>query len=79
MDVVIANDVREDLFADISYNGIGWAEVIYDAASRKFMLTIFQPPGKDNLRFSLAEAQEALDLARRRLVELGYGDLDEHA
>jgi hypothetical protein len=74
MEVVIANDARDDLFAEISYQRIAWAEVIYDAQQGKFLLTLLGPPeGYAYPTFSLYEAIEALEKAKQRLMARGYG------
>jgi hypothetical protein len=78
MEVVIANATyREGLFADIGYKDIYWAMVSYDAASSTFIVEVFAPPGgEDKYVFPLEEVQEALERAKQKLMELGYGNTD---
>ena len=92
MEVIIANDSRDNLFAEISYQlasegsdlisavtFIPWAEVIYDDVLDKFMLTIRSlPDGKTHPTFDLVEAQEALNRAKQRLIDRGYGNLNSY-
>ena len=74
MEVVIADDAEhEDLFADIGDEKMYWGRVIYDRATERFMLSIFYFAGKDEYVFPLGEVQTALERARKRLTELGYG------
>ncbi len=75
MDVVIASNVYSDeLWAEICYEHFYWAEVKYDKAKNDFVLTIFSPlDGADRQAFSLSDVQQALERAKKRLVELGYG------
>jgi len=78
LEIVIANDDREDLFAIIQYKDsdymADWAEVIYDSAKNKFILTVFTSPfGGNQLVFSLSEVQEALERAKQKLMQAGYG------
>ena len=78
MDVWIANDDRENLFAEIHYDNEDWAEVIYDDERGAFTLTIFKPrDGKDSYVFLLSDVQEALAKAKQRLIDAGYGNSDE--
>lgn len=75
MEVVIANDSRDELFADIGFEHYYWAEVIYDTSQRTFVITIFKPPEEgDQYIFRLSDVQEALERAKRRLMERGYGN-----
>jgi hypothetical protein len=75
MEVVIADDAEhEDLFGDIGDEKMYWGRVIYDRATERFMLTIFHHPDQDQYVFPLSEVQSALEEARKRLTERGYGE-----
>jgi hypothetical protein len=77
MEVVIADDAEhEDLFADIGDEKMYWGRVIYDRATKRFMLTIFHLPDQDQYVFPLAKVQTALEEARKRLTELGYEEIE---
>jgi len=75
MDVVItSNKDSDDLWAEISYDNYYWAEIRWEAAQGEFITTIYAPlDGSDRYVFSLLDLQAALEHARQRLLELGYG------
>ena len=80
MEVVIADDAEhEELFADIGDEKVYWGRVIYDHATQRFMLTIFHHPDQDQYVFPLSEVQIALEEARQRLIEMGYGEKMEQS
>ncbi len=73
MEIVVASDqTREELFAEIHHEEEQWAEIIFDKASRFFIITIYSPMTGDHYIFNLTEMQQALDEAKARLVSLGY-------
>ncbi len=75
---MFANDSRENLFAEIYYQNLQWAEVSYEAKLGKFVVTIFAPRDEgDRYVLPLEEARDALDRAAQGLLASGYGSEDK--
>lgn len=63
----------ENVIAEIIYERLIWAQVIYDPQTQKFSIVIGLIPGEENaLRFPLDELTSALTRARALLTEF-YG------
>ena len=73
MRVVIASDPdREELFAEIHYDEMQWAEIILEPNRGRFLLTIFPPMDRENWVFELREAEAAIAEARTALETRAY-------
>ena len=70
MRLVVATDpTRDHVFVEIQNDGQPWAEVIFDEASGRYMLTVFGGAEGRWPVFGLSEAVGMLDAARRELGE----------
>ena len=75
MRVVVASDPdREELFAEIYYDDMQWAEIILDPLRKHFLLTIFPPMDRENWVFDLKDAESAIAEARAALERRAYHD-----
>jgi len=73
MRVVVADDgEREDLYAEIHYDDMQWAEIILDRTTGKFVIVLFPPMDRDHWTFGLAAAEAAIAEARSALESRGY-------
>ena len=73
MRVIIADDVdRDDLYAEIHYDDMQWAEIVFDQTTHRFLLALFPPMDRDHWTFDLAAAEAALIEARTALESRGY-------
>ena len=76
MEIVIASDQnRDNLFAEVHFNGQPWAEVIFDAEKGAYLVTIFSAEGDMWPSFDLSEVRRELLKARDALVARGYPSL----
>ena len=76
MEIIIASDMeREELFAEIYFKDVQWAEVIFDQQKGYFQIEVFPPKDGGSWVFGLSEMQEALVEAKKRLINLGYSEV----
>ena len=59
-ELVVANDERDELFAELMHQGEQVAEVYPDVQRRRFVLTLFPRQDGASWPFPLEEFQEAL-------------------
>lgn len=60
---------REQLVAEILYDGVQWAEISQETDD--LMIQFYSHPRKKYWEFSLEEAMEALERAKKRMLDLG--------
>lgn len=73
MRIVIADDGESDeLFAEIYFDDLQWAEVIFESAGRRFLLRLFPPLDREHWTFKLEDAERAIADARAALERRGY-------
>jgi hypothetical protein len=71
---IIANDDRDELFAEFWYRGEVVGEIYPDVDRRRFELKLYPKSGGSWWTFDLADFQDALRRAAARLEERGYPD-----
>ncbi len=64
--IVIANDDREKVFAEIYFNGEQWAEISQE--DKKPVITLFAPLKGDRLDFFLDEFLDVIEKAKKKLL-----------
>ena len=60
---------REQLVAEIFYEGVQWVEISQE--TNEFIIQFYSHPMKKYWEFSFEEALKALELAKKRLVDMG--------
>ena len=63
---------RENLVAEILYEGVQWAEISQE--TEKLVVQFYSHPRQKYWEFSLDEALEALEKAKKRMLDLGGGE-----
>ena len=60
---------RENLVAEILYEGVQWAEVSQE--KEELLIQFYSHPRKDYWEFSLEQALQALEQAKKKMLDLG--------
>jgi hypothetical protein len=55
--------------AEIFYNNIQWVQIYY--RNQELRIQFFSPPNQDYWEFQLDLAMEAIEKAKRKLLEIG--------
>jgi hypothetical protein len=63
----------DNLVAELWWGDTHWGEVVFDDETTCFLLTIYPPAPEQSYCFPLADALQALERAKHRLTEMGYG------
>lgn len=64
---------EDNLVAELWWRSKQWGEIIFDDDSASFLLTIYSPAQNQGCQFPLADALTALERAKDRLTQMGYG------
>ena len=62
--ILIANDDREKVFAEIYFNGEQWAEISQE--EKKPVITLFTPLQGDRIEFFLDEFLDVIEKAKKK-------------
>ncbi len=62
---------REELVAEICYNHKQWVEISQEPGQEQPIIWFYAPTNKEYWEFSLDEALEALELAKKKFLGLG--------
>ncbi|MDE3046645.1 MAG: hypothetical protein KGJ02_08420 [Verrucomicrobiota bacterium] len=62
---------RENLVAEILYNGVQWAELSQEG--KELIIQFYSHPRQDYWKFPLDEAFAALEEAKKRFIGMGGG------
>jgi hypothetical protein len=65
---------REQLVAEILYEGVQWAEISQEAS--ELIVQLYSHPRQEYWEFPLEKALEALKQAQKRLMDLGSTKTD---
>jgi hypothetical protein len=73
MSITVASDVeRETLFAELWDGDEQWGEIVPDARTGAFTMTIYAPAAATSYTFDLAELQRSIEDATSKLLAMGY-------
>jgi hypothetical protein len=72
---VVSHRDRDDLYAELSWNNVQWGEIAFVRVNdrRKLVLTLYAAPNGQAWVFDLREAQEVIEKAAERLLEVEEG------
>lgn len=62
---------REELVAEIFYDHEQWVEITQEPGQERPIIQFYSPSVKEYWEFSLEDALEALELARKKFLKMG--------